>query len=59
MYLILKDWFYVPLTNIWKLQKVEKSIYWALSSMNRGDLILIRLILVLLFIDFILCNFSL
>ena len=59
MYLILKDWFYVPLTNIWKLQKFEKSIYWALSSMNRGDLILIRLILVLLYIDFILCNFSL
>ena len=44
--------FDVPLTNLWKLQKFEKSIYWSVSFMNRGDLILIRLILLSLYIDF-------
>ena len=44
--------FDVSLKNLWKLQKFEWSIYWTVSSMNRGDLILIRLILVSLYIDF-------
>ena len=48
--------FDVPLTHLInlqkKLQKFEKSIYCAVSSMKRDDLILIRLSLVLLYIDF-------
>ena len=46
----------VPVTNLWrfkKLQKsIKKSIYYDVSSMNQSDLILIRLFLVSLFIDF-------
>ena len=51
--------FDVPLTNLWKWRKFEISIYLAVWSMNRGDLILIRLILVHFILTFIFCNFSL
>ena len=46
--------FDVTLTNLSKLQKFEWFIYWAASSMNWGELILIRLIF-----GFTLCKISL
>ena len=42
----------VPLINLLKLQKWKKPIYYVVCSMNRGDLILIKLLLVSLYINF-------
>ena len=42
----------VPLINLLKLQKWKKPIYYVVCSMNRGNLILIKLLLVSLYINF-------